>query len=144
MRKSYQTFCEWVNHYHSENTGNDTEESNEPEEVEDTGSNEPEEAPAPEPTPEPTPEPATEAAPSLTDEERLVATGKWTLKSSWDDGNVYKYTDAATGYVIKASFDEKGKYCSCSSNGPEELKAIFDAHGIPNGVKMNIDTMLML
>ena len=52
----------------SENTGNDTEESNEPEEAEDTGNNEPEEAPAPEPTPEP----ATEAAPTLTDEERWL------------------------------------------------------------------------
>lgn len=131
----------------SENTGNDTEESNEPEEVEDTGSNEPEEAPAPEPTPEPTPEPATEAAPSLTDEERLVATGKWVYDSSWDTPrghvNCYNYTDAATGYTITVSLKE-GKYSSCSSNGPEEVRAIFDAHGIPYGVKMNIDTMLML
>lgn len=132
----------------SENTGNDTEESNEPEEVEDTGSNEPEEAPAPEPTPEPTPEPATEAAPSLTDEERLVATGKWVFKRSYDtpkgNSNTYKYTDESTGYTISVSFCE-GKYSSCSSNGPEELKAILNAHGIPaEGTKMNIDTMLML
>lgn len=132
----------------SENTGNDTEESNEPEEVEDTGNNEPEEAPAPEPTPEPTPEPATEAAPSLTDEERLVATGKWVFKRSYDtpkgNSNTYKYTDESTGYTISVSFCE-GKYSSCSSNGPEELKAILNAHGIPaEGTKMNIDTMLML
>lgn len=128
----------------SENTGNDTEESNEPEEVEDTGNNEPEEAPAPEPTPEP----ATEAAPSLTDEERLVATGKWVFKRSYDtpkgNSNTYKYTDESTGYTISVSFCE-GKYSSCSSNGPEELKAILNAHGIPaEGTKMNIDTMLML
>lgn len=128
----------------SENTGNDTEESNEPEEVEDTGSNEPEEAPAPESTPEPTPEPATEAAPTLTDEERLVATGKWVLDHEYRDGTKsYKYTDPNTGYTINANFNG-GDYKNCTSNGPDEVRAIFDAHGIPKGVKMNIDTMLML
>ena len=122
------------------NTGNDTEESNEPEEVEDTGNNEPEEAPAPEPTPEP----ATEAAPSLTDEERLVATGKWVLDHEYRDGTKsYKYTDPNTGYTINANFNG-GDYKNCTSNGPDEVRAIFDAHGIPKGVKMNIDTMLML
>ena len=123
----------------SENTGNDTEESNEPEEVEDTGNNEPEEAPAPEPTPEP----ATEAAPSLTDEERLVATGKWELEYEYKGTKSYKYTDPNTGYTINANFNG-GDYKNCTSNGPDEVRAIFDAHGIPKGVKMNIDTMLML
>ena len=128
----------------SENTGNDTEESNEPEEAEDTGNNEPEEAPEPEPTPEPTPEPATEAAPTLTDEERLVATGKWVLDHEYRDGTKsYKYTDPNTGYTINANFNG-GDYKNCTSNGPDEVRAIFDAHGIPKGVKMNIDTMLML
>ena len=131
----------------SENTGNDTEESNEPEEVEDTGSNEPEEAPAPEPTPEPTPEPATEAAPSLTDEERLVATGKWVFNYECDMPRGhrvdYGYTDSITGYTIYSTFIN-GKYSGGSSNGPEEIKAIFDAHGISDGAKMTIDTMLML
>lgn len=133
----------------SENTGNDAEEEKEPEVVEDTAS-EPEEAPASEPTPEPAPAPAptpeTEAAPApaLTDEERLVATGKWVLDYSWTTGNDYRYTDGATGYSIYVSFNENGKYCSCSSDGPEEVRAIFNAHGIPEGVKMNIDTMLML
>ena len=121
------------------NTGNDTEESNEPEEVEDTGNNEPEEAPAPEPTPEP----ATEAAPSLTDEERLVATGKWELEYEYKGTKSYKYTDPNTGYTINANFNG-GDYKNCTSNGPDEVRAIFDAHGIPKGVKMNIDTMLML
>ena len=131
----------------SENTGNDTEESNEPEEVEDTGSNEPEEAPAPESTPEPTPEPATEAAPSLTDEERLVATGKWVFNYECDMPRGhrvdYGYTDSITGYTIYSTFIN-GKYSGGSSNGPEEIKAIFDAHGISDGAKMTIDTMLML
>lgn len=128
------------------NTGNDTEESNEPEEVEDTGNNEPEEAPAPEPTPEP----ATEAAPSpsLTDEERLIATGKWVFDSAWDTPrghvNCYYYTDAITGYKIDVSFGD-GKYSSCSTSGSEDLRAIFDAHGISlDGKKVNIDLMLML
>lgn len=123
----------------SENTGNDTEESNEPEEVEDTGNNEPEAAPEPEPTPEP----ATEATPSLTDEERLVATGKWELEYEYKGTKSYKYTDPNTGYTINANFHD-GDYKNCTSNGPDEVRAIFDAHGIPKGVKMNIDTMLML
>jgi hypothetical protein len=122
----------------SENTGNDTEESNEPEEVEDTGSNEPEEAPAPEPTPEPTPE----AAPSLTDEERLVATGKWVLKSSRDNGvRHYTYTDSITGYTIQANFRD-GQYKSGQSDSPDELKAILAAHGVPDGTKLTIDTYI--
>lgn len=131
----------------SENTGNDAEEEKEPEVAEDTAS-EPEEAPASEPTPEPAPAPTPETeaapAPALTDEERLVATGKWVLDYSWTTGNDYRYTDGATGYSIYVSFNENGKYCSCSSDGPEEVRAIFNAHGIPEGVKMNIDTMLML
>ena len=131
----------------SENTGNDTEESNEPEEAEDTGNNEPEEAPEPEPTPEPTPEPATEAAPSLTDQERLVATGKWVFNYECDMPRGhrvdYGYTDSITGYTIYSTFIN-GKYSGGSSNGPEETKAIFDAHGISDGAKMTIDTMLML
>ena len=118
-----------------------------PEEVEDTGNNEPEEAPEPEPTPEPTPEPATEAAPSLTDEERLVATGKWVFNYECDMPRGhrvdYGYTDSITGYTIYSTFIN-GKYSGGSSNGPEEIKAIFDAHGISDGAKMTIDTMLML
>ena len=119
------------------NTGNDTEESNEPEEVEDTGNNEPEEAPAPEPTPEP----ATEAAPSLTDEERLVATGKWVLTDTWG-GNSYTYTDSITGYTMQANFNENGKYCSGQSNSRDELKAILAAHGVPDGTKLTIDAYI--
>lgn len=133
----------------SENTGNDAEEEKEPEVVEDTAS-EPEEAPASEPTPEPAPapEPETEAAPTLTDEERLVATGKWVFDSAWDTPrghvNCYYYTDAITGYKIDVSFGD-GKYSSCSTSGSEDLRAIFDAHGISlDGKKVNIDLMLML
>ena len=47
------------------------------------------------------------------------------------------------GYTINANFNG-GDYKNCTSNGPDEVRAIFDAHGIPKGVKMNIDTMLML
>lgn len=131
----------------SENTGNDAEEEKEPEVVEDTAS-EPEEAPASEPTLEPAPEPETEAAPTLTDEERLVATGKWVFDSAWDTPrghvNCYYYTDAITGYKIDVSFGD-GKYSSCSTSGSEDLRAIFDAHGISlDGKKVNIDLMLML
>ena len=133
----------------SENTGNDAEEEKEPEVVEDTAS-EPEEAPASEPTPEPAPapEPETEAAPTLTDADRLVATGKWVFDSAWDTPrghvNCYYYTDAITGYKIDVSFGD-GKYSSCSTSGSEDLRAIFDAHGISlDGKKVNIDLMLML
>ena len=131
----------------SENTGNDAEEEKEPEVAEDTAS-EPEEAPEPEPTPEPTPEPATEAAPTLTDEERLVATGKWVFNDEWDSprghATNYIYTDEYTGYTISVSFGN-GKYSSCSTNGKEDLRAICDAHGISlEGKKVNIDLMLML
>lgn len=125
----------------SENTGIDTEESNEPEVAEDTGSSEPEE------TSEPTQEPETEAAPSLTDEERLVATGKWEFNGECDMPRGhrvdYGYTDSITGYTIYSTFIN-GKYSGGSSNGPEEIKAIFNAHGISDSAKMTIDTMLML
>ena len=127
----------------SENTGNDTEESNEPEEVEDTGNNEPEEAPEPEPTPEPAPEPATEAAPSLTDEERLVATGKWTKTSeSSRRGHTYQhytYTDSITGYTVDAVLVD-GTIQHVDSDNAEALGAIMDAHGTSHTV--SIDTLL--
>lgn len=55
----------------------------------------------------------------------------------------YGYTDSITGYTIYSTFIN-GKYSGGSSNGPEEIKAIFDAHGISDGAKMTIDTMLML
>ena len=110
----------------SENTGNDTEESNEPEEA---------------PAPEPTPEPATEAAQTLTDEERLVSTGKWVLTDTWG-GNSYTYTDSITGYTMQANFNENGKYCSGQSNSRDELKAILAAHGVPDGTKLTIDTYI--
>ena len=121
------------------NTGNDTEESNEPEEAEDTGNNEPEEAPAPEPTPEP----ATEAAPSLTDEERLVATGKWTKTSeSSRRGHTYQhytYTDSITGYTVDAVLVD-GTIQHVDSDNAEALGAIMDAHGTSHTV--SIDTLL--
>lgn len=126
----------------SENTGNDAEEEKEPEVVEDTAS-EPEEAPASEPTPEPAPEPETEAAPTLTDEERLVATGKWEKTSeSSRRGHTYKhytYTDLITGYTIDAVLVD-GTLQHVDSDKSEAVGAIMDAHGTSHTV--SIDTLL--
>lgn len=126
----------------SENTGNDAEEEKEPEVVEDTAS-EPEEAPASEPTPEPAPELETEAAPTLTDEERLVATGKWEKTSeSSRRGHTYKhytYTDSITGYTIDAVLVD-GTLQHVDSDKSEAVGAIMDAHGTSHTV--SIDTLL--
>lgn len=128
----------------SENTGNDAEEEKEPEVAEDTAS-EPEEAPASEPTPEPAPapEPETEAAPTLTDEERLVATGKWEKTSeSSRRGHTYKhytYTDSITGYTIDAVLVD-GTLQHVDSDKSEAVGAIMDAHGTSHTV--SIDTLL--
>lgn len=126
----------------SENTGNDAEEEKEPEVAEDTAS-EPEEAPASEPTPEPAPAPETEVAPTLTDEERLVATGKWEKTSeSSRRGHTYKhytYTDSITGYTIDAVLVD-GTLQHVDSDKSEAVGAIMDAHGTSHTV--SIDTLL--
>ena len=126
----------------SENTGNDAEEEKEPEVAEATAS-EPEEAPASEPTPEPAPAPETEVAPTLTDEERLVATGKWEKTSeSSRRGHTYKhytYTDSITGYTIDAVLVD-GTLQHVDSDKSEAVGAIMDAHGTSHTV--SIDTLL--
>lgn len=88
---------------------------------------EPEQPAEPEPTPEPTP------APSMTDEERLVATGHWEYSgtSNFPSGKYtsYCYTDPITGKWLAAGFTE-GKYDGISMHDPDDYVAICKAHGI--------------
>lgn len=88
---------------------------------------EPEQPAEPEPTPEPTP------APSMTDEERLVATGHWEYSgtSNFPSGKYtsYCYTDPITGKWLAAGFTE-GKYDGLSMHDPDDYVAICKAHGI--------------
>ena len=111
--------------------------------VEDTNSGAVEETPveqpiAPEPAPEPTPEPVVTpqepAAPTLTDEERLVATGKWTedingryTSSEGDKDTVYTYIDPITGYELRVLFTN-GELISTMTKTREEYMAITAAH----------------
>ena len=111
--------------------------------VEDTNSGAVEETPveqpiAPEPAPEPTPEPVVTpqepAAPTLTDEERLVATGKWIKRTNsgytTPEGNIrttYDYIDPVTGYSIWVLFDN-GQLTSTCTKTREEYMAITAAH----------------
>ena len=111
--------------------------------VKDTNSGVVEETPveqpiAPEPAPEPTPEPVVTpqepAAPTLTDEERLVATGKWIKRTNsgytTPEGNIrttYDYIDPVTGYSIWVLFDN-GQLTSTCTKTREEYMAITAAH----------------
>ena len=107
--------------------------------VEDTNSGAVEEAPveqpvAPEPTPEPVVTPQEPAAPTLTDEERLVATGKWTedingryTSSEGDKDTVYTYIDPITGYELRVLFTN-GELISTMTKTREEYMAITAAH----------------
>ena len=107
--------------------------------VEDTNSGAVEETPveqpvAPEPTPEPVVTPQEPAAPTLTDEERLVATGKWTedingryTSSEGDKDTVYTYIDPITGYELRVLFTN-GELISTMSKTREEYMAITAAH----------------
>ncbi len=107
--------------------------------VEDTNSGAVEETPveqpvAPEPTPEPVVTPQEPAAPTLTDEERLVATGKWTedingryTSSEGDKDTVYTYIDPITGYELRVLFTN-GELISTMTKTREEYMAITAAH----------------
>lgn len=90
--------------------------------------------PAPEPTPEPVVTPQEPAAPTLTDEERLVATGKWIKRTNsgytTPEGNIrttYDYIDPVTGYSIWVLFDN-GQLTSTCTITREEYMAITAAH----------------
>lgn len=96
-------------------------------------------SPVPEPTPEPVVTPQEPAKPSVTQEQQLVATGKWTKMyddSKADDGSIYtyyEYTCPITGYSIEADFKD-GTFCRELVNSAEECRAVYNAHGITDTV----------
>ena len=97
---------------------------------------EPSPAPSPAPAPEPVVTPQEPAKPSVTEEQQLVATGKWTKIMEWNDGaecRVYEYKDDITGYSIKASFAD-GEFYLEQYDYEEAENAIFSAHGITDRV----------
>ena len=101
--------------------------------------------PAPEPTPEPVVTPQEPAKPSVTEEQQLVATGKWTKIMEWNDGadcRVYEYKDDITGYSVRASFAD-GEFYLEQWNSLEEEKAIYSAHGITDNV-VSFDRLMKL
>ena len=95
--------------------------------------------PAPSPAPEPVVTPQEPAKPSVTEEQQLVATGKWTKMyddSKADDGSIYtyyEYTCPITGYSIEADFKD-GTFCRELVNSAEECRAVYNAHGITDTV----------
>ena len=102
-------------------------------------------SPVPEPTPEPVVTPQEPAKPSVTEEQQLVATGKWTKIMEWNDGadcRVYEYKDDITGYSVRASFAD-GEFYLEQWNSLEEEKAIYSAHGITDNV-VSFDRLMKL
>ena len=103
---------------------------------------------APEPTPEPVVTPQEPAKPSVTEEQQLVATGKWTKMyddSKADDGSIYtyyEYTCPITGYSIEADFKD-GTFCRELVNSAEECRAVYNAHGITDTV-VSFDRLMKL
>lgn len=98
----------------------------------------PEEQPAPPAEPNPAPEPVVTpqapAAPTLTDEERLVATGKWTkdnegsyITSEGESRTYYTYIDPITGYELTVLF-KNGNLATTMTKTREEYMAITAAH----------------
>lgn len=90
--------------------------------------------PAPEPTPEPVVTPQEPAAPTLTDEERLVATGKWTkdnegsyITSEGESRTYYTYIEPITGYELTVLF-KNGNLATTMTKTREEYMAITAAH----------------
>lgn len=102
-------------------------------------------SPAPSPAPEPVVTPQEPAKPSVTEEQQLVATGKWTKIIELNDGaeyRVYEYKDDITGYSVRASFAD-GEFYLEQWNGLEEEKAIYSAHGITDNV-VSFDRLMKL
>lgn len=114
--------------------------------VENNNSSAVEEPPVEQPVvPEPVVTPQEPAKPSVTEEQQLVATGKWTKIMEWNDGavcRVYEYKDDITGYSIKASFAD-GEFYLEQWNSLEEEKAIYLAHGITDNV-VSFDRLMKL
>ena len=91
-------------------------------------------SPAPAPAPEPVVTPQAPAAPTLTDEERLVATGKWTkdnegsyITSEGESRTYYTYIDPITGYELTVLF-KNGNLATTMTKTREEYMAITAAH----------------
>ena len=106
---------------------------------------EPSPAPSPAPAPELVVTPQEPAKPSVTEEQQLVATGKWTKIMEWNDGadcRVYEYKDDITGYSVRASFAD-GEFYLEQWNSLEEEKAIYSAHGITDNV-VSFDRLMKL
>ena len=109
---------------------------------------EPSPAPSPAPAPEPVVTPQEPAKPSVTEEQQLVATGKWTKMyddSKADDGSIYtyyEYTCPITGYSIEADFKD-GTFCRELVNSAEECRAVYNAHGITDTV-VSFDRLMKL
>ncbi|MFQ7024643.1 MAG: hypothetical protein ACLRRQ_09690 [Lachnospira pectinoschiza] len=105
-------------------------------------------SPAPSPAPEPVVTPQEPAKPSVTQEQQLVATGKWTKMyddSKADDGSIYtyyEYTCPITGYSIEADFKD-GTFCRELVNSAEECRAVYNAHGITDTV-VSFDRLMKL
>ena len=89
--------------------------------------------PVPEPTPEPVVTPQEPAKPSVTEEQQLVATGKWTKIDEWNEYTYYEYVDSITGYSMEACF-YNGTFHHEQVHSQEELSAILNAHGITDPV----------
>lgn len=100
-------------------------------------------SPAPAPAPEPVVTPQAPAAPTLTDEERLVATGKWTKISEGINSYTgkaysnYEGIDPLTGYKIGTVFSD-GTLTGLQTNTKEEACAIAQAHNCPNGITIEV------
>lgn len=105
-------------------------------------------SPAPSPAQEPVVTPQEPAKPSVTQEQQLVATGKWTKMyddSKADDGSIYtyyEYTCPITGYSIEADFKD-GTFCRELVNSAEECRAVYNAHGITDTV-VSFDRLMKL
>ena len=102
-------------------------------------------SPAPSTAPAPVVTPQEPAKPSVTEEQQLVATGKWTKIMEWNDGadcRVYEYKDDITGYSVRASFAD-GEFYLEQWNSLEEEKAIYSAHGITDNV-VSFDRLMKL
>lgn len=90
-------------------------------------------SPAPAPAPEPVVTPQAPTATTLTDEERLVATGKWTKISEGINSytgkaySIYEGIDPLTGYKIGTVFSD-GTLTGLQTNTKEEACAIAQAH----------------
>ena len=99
---------------------------------------EPSPAPSPAPAPEPVVTPQEPAKPSVTQEQQLVATGKWIKYTDdyLDEGKVYtyyEYKDPITGYSMVACFCD-GAFHHEQYDDENAEKAIFTAHGINDNI----------